>query len=178
MKAYVGKFILFVSTCLCVSFMSSAMCLAVQYIYYDGGLNDPTVGVVNQVARQGVFEYAVETWNNTDTPVSIIEVTGTGYSYCVDGEYNDTWYGLYTVLTRVFGSWGRARKFKIQLNKSEMIGATATFWKSVLVHEFGHAFCLGDNPSYGDQSIMNYSRNRNYLKWPTGDDIAGVNNAY
>ena len=48
----------------------------------------------------------------------------------------------------------------------------------MLVHEFGHAFCLDDDPSYGNASIMNYNRNRDYLTWPTTNDEAGVNYAY
>ena len=85
---------------------------------------------------------------------------------------------MYTPRSRQYVLWGRAGKFKIELNRNTLVSESDTFRSSVLVHELGHAFCLGDNPSSGNSSSMNYDRNRNYLTWPTSDDIAGVNAAY
>lgn len=103
---------------------------------------------------------------------------GSGHSYVISGQWDDTWYGMYTPQDRQYILWGRAGKFKIELNRNTLVGESDTFVSSVLVHEFGHAFCLENNPSTGNLSIMNYDRDRNYLTWPTSDDIAGVNNAY
>ena len=85
---------------------------------------------------------------------------------------------MYTPQSRQYVFGGRAGKFKIELNRNNLVSKSDTFRSSVLVHELGHAFCLDDNPSSGNSSIMNYDRNRNYLTWPTSDDIAGVNAAY
>lgn len=87
-------------------------------------------------------------------------------------------YGLYTPQSRQYVLWGRAGKFKIELNRNTLVSESDTVRSSVLVHELGHAFCLDDNPSSRNSSIMNYDRDRDYLTWPTSDDIAGVNAAY
>jgi len=50
---------------------------------------------------------------------------------------------------------GRAKKFKITLNSKTL---TTSMAQSTIVHKFGHALCLHDNPSSGNSSIMNYNR--------------------
>lgn len=96
--------------------------------------------------------------------------------HCVN--VNSFTYGLYTPRSRQYVLWGRAGKFKIELNRNTLVSESDTVRSSVLVHELGHAFCLDDNPSSRNSSIMNYDRDRDYLTWPTSDDIAGVNAAY
>lgn len=102
--------------------------------------------------------------------------TGIAIVFLVNGMI--PWYGMYTPRDLEFIVFGRAGNFKIELNRTMLVDESTTFWKSVLTHELGHAVCLGDNPSSGNQSIMNYDRDRNYLTWPTSDDVAGVNDAY
>lgn len=178
MRKACRKIVAMVITCILFTSLFTSTAYAAQYIYYDGGLSSATVDVENRLSYYGVFSYCIGKWNSMCTPVSITQVPGSGHSYCIDGQYDDTWYGLYTPQNRQFVFWGRAGKFKIELNRSTLVNESDTCRKSVLVHEFGHAFCLADNPSSGNSSIMNYDRNRNYLTWPTNNDIAGVNNAY
>ena len=156
-------------------FFYSCIC---RIIYYDGGLKSATVDVENRLSNFSVYKNSVSAWNSTNTPVNIKTVPGSGHSYVIDGVYNDTWYGLYTPKNRQWIISGRAGKFTIELNRKELVSESDNFWQSVLVHELGHAFCLDDNPSSGNSSIMNYDRNRNTLIKPTSNDIAGVNSAY
>jgi hypothetical protein len=58
-----------------------------------------------------------------------------------------------------------------------------TLLHSVSVHFFQNQIRVGRRHFLrhirsGNSLIMNYDRNRNYLTWPTSNDIAGVNNAY
>ena len=164
--------------CLVFCFSFSTAVYAASYIYYDGGLKSATVDVENRLSNSSVYKNSVSAWNSTNTPVNIKTVPGSGHSYVIDGVYNDTWYGLYTPKNRQWIISGRAGKFTIDLNRKELVSESDNFWQSVLVHELGHAFCLDDNPSSGNSSIMNYDRNRNTLIKPTSNDIAGVNSAY
>ncbi len=148
----------------------------IAYIHKSFGLIYPSVEVENR-SNYTIFDDSVTIWNNTSTPVNITSVTESE-NYVMSGEFADTWNGMYTARDRKYLFSGRAGKFKIELNERVLFDKSDTYRTSVLVHEFGHAFCLGDNPSEGDDSIMNYSRNRNFLTWPTNSDIAGVNYAY
>ncbi|MGX8797863.1 hypothetical protein ACR6HW_17670 [Fusibacter sp. JL298sf-3] len=162
--------------CLLTTLFTS-LAYTAQYIYYGGGLLNPSVEVEDRLSYD-IYDQCVNTWNSTSTPVNITTVPGSGHSYIISGQWDDVWYGMYTPKDRQYVFTGRAGKFKIELNRSTLVNKSDTFRSSVLVHELGHAFCLDDNPSSGDASIMNYTRNRDYLTWPTSDDIAGVNNAY
>lgn len=164
--------------CLMLSLSFSMVAYAASYIYYAGGLKNASVEVENRLSYSTVYKNSVNVWNNTSTPVNITTVPGSGHSYVIDGVYDDTWYGLYTPKDRQYLVSGRAGKFTIELNRSQLVSESDNFRQSVLVHELGHAFCLDDNPSSGNSSIMNYDRNRNTLIKPTSNDIAGVNNAY
>ena len=176
-QGIIKKILLMITLCLVMTMVFSTTVFAAQYIYYGGGLKNPTVEVENRLSYR-IYDDCVNVWNNTNTPVNIVTVPGSGHSYVISGQWEDTWYGMYTPKSRQYVFWGRAGKFKIELNRNQLVSESDTFRKSVLVHELGHAFCLDDNPSSGNQSIMNYDRNRNYLTWPTSDDIAGVNSAY
>ncbi len=159
-------------------FCFSVVVNAAAYIYYEYGLKSATVEVENRLGYNSIYTKSVSAWNSTSTPVNIKTVPGSGHSYVISGVYNDTWYGMYTPKDLQYLVTGRAGKFTIELNRKQLVSESENFWQSVLVHEFGHAFCLGDNPSSGNSSIMNYDRNRNTLIKPTGNDVTGVNNAY
>lgn len=175
----IKKVISLMIMCSVLTLCFSNVVFAAQYIYYGGGLKNPEVEVVDRLGGN-TFGYSVSRWNSTSTPVKITEIAGLilENNYVTSGQWDDTWYGMYTPTKQQYIFWGRAVKFKIELNRTNLVGESDTFWRSVLVHELGHAFCLDDNPSSGNSSIMNYDRNRNYLTWPTSNDIAGVNNAY
>lgn len=165
------------ATILCVLFTNilSTVALAAEFIYYGGGLKEPVIQIEERMSNN-ILGDCIDEWNATDTPIAFTE--GKADSYCISGQWDDTWYGLYTPKDLEFIFFGRAGNFKIEMNRTQLVGKSETFWKSVLTHELGHAVCLGDNPSSGDLSIMNHDRNRNYLTWPTSDDVAGVNDAY
>lgn len=150
------------------------------YIYWGGGNVSAVYEIEDRLTTHYIFENSQSAWNCTSTPVWITSVPGSGHSWAIDGQYGDEWYGCYTIITRKYIFWGRATKFKIELNRTLLVGESDNFWQSVLVHEFGHSLCLGDNPnpSVPNSSIMNYARNRNTLLTPQTDDISGVNYAY
>ena len=175
---YIKKTATIILLCIVLTSMFATVVFAAEYIIYGGGLINPEVEVENRILTYDIFYDCIDEWNSTDTPVEITQVPGSGHSYIISGQWDDTWYGLYTPQSRQYVLWGRAGKFKIELNRNTLVDKSDTFRCSVLVHELGHAFCLDDNPSSGNSSIMNYDRNRNYLTWPTSDDIAGVNAAY
>lgn len=177
MKHKLSKNIVPVLLCIVLTSTFTTVAFAAEYLYYNGGLLNPAVEVEDRLDYQ-IFHSCIDEWNSTDTPVEITQVPGSGHSYIISGQWDDTWYGMYTPQSRQYVFGGRAGKFKIELNRNNLVSKSDTFRSSVLVHELGHAFCLDDNPSSGNSSIMNYDRNRNYLTWPTSDDIAGVNAAY
>ena len=150
------------------------------YIYWDAGYVTANFEIENRLTNATFGWHARDVWNATPTPVWITNVPGSGHSWETDIQSAGSWYGMYTAIFRQYVFWGRATKFKIELNRTTLVGASNNFWKSVLVHEFGHALCLFDNPlpDYPNSSIMNYGRDRNTLITPQTDDINGVNYAY
>lgn len=150
------------------------------YLYWDAGFVTANFEIENRLANATLGWNARSVWNATPTPVWITEVPGSGHSWETDWLYDGNWYGMYTVVTRKYIFWGRATKFKIELNRRTLLGQSNNFWQSVLVHELGHAFCLNDNPlpNSPNSSIMNYSRDRSILITPQSDDIDGVNEFY
>lgn len=177
MKCKLSKIIIPVLSCLVLTLIFTTTYLAAMYIYYSGGLLNPEVKVKDSLSYM-IFNECIAEWNKTNTPVRITRAYGSGDSYVTTGRWNDSWYGMYTPRSRQYVLWGRAKKFKIELNRNTLDNKSYNFRRSVLVHEFGHAFCLNDNPSSGNLSIMNYDRNRNYLTWPAAHDVLGVTAAY
>ena len=84
-----------------------------------------------------------------------------------------TWYGIYNPYD--LKSNGRAGRFIIRIN-DQRIPANNNFRQSIIVHEMGHALCLGHTTS--STSIMSYNRNRYSIIKPNADDVKGVNYAY
>ncbi|GLX66626.1 hypothetical protein [Paenibacillus glycanilyticus] len=115
------------------------------------------------------MEAAASAWNGTATLVTVGTLSSSKNSLIVSS-YSDTWYGN--------SSSANPGPFTIKLN-SRTINRDATdfanFVQSVLVHEYGHEFCL-DHTS--QTSIMNDSRNRNTMKVPQPYDVSEVNTVY
>ena len=86
---------------------------------------------------------------------------------------NDTWYGSYY---RGIGY------YDITLNDYRLYqdyGSSGynNAKQSTMVHEWGHALGLGDQPN-GSTMIMGYGRDRTTMITPQQDDIDGVNAIY
>lgn len=114
---------------------------------------------------------AIASWN-VHSKLNIYIPTSSGNTLTV-ASYSDGWYGLYT-----YGP-GQKRTFKVN---SRTISAAATnftnFARSTTAHELGHGFCLDDNPSTSQASLMKHSRNRNTLYTPQSYDWADINAHY
>jgi len=169
-----------ISLILVIVMLVSYRSISLAYINISYGSVSASVDVEERISNHTLFVNSKNAWNYTATPVWITAVPGSGHSWVIDGQYGDEWYGLYTAESLQYIFWGRATKFSIKLNRTLLVSEGDNFWQSVLVHEFGHAFCLDDNPnsSVPNSSIMNYNRSRNTLITPQADDINGVNNAY
>ena len=175
MKLFFKRLVSTAILCVLFTCLLSTVAFAAAFIYYGGGLKEPVKTIEERMANN-ILGDCIDEWNATDTPINFTE--GKSDSYCISGQWDDTWWGLYTPRDFEFVFFGRAGNFKIELNRTWLVEQSETCWKSVLTHELGHAVCLGDNPSYGNQSIMNHTRDREILTWPTSDDVAGVNDAY
>ena len=169
-----------ISIILVITIFVSYCTLSSAYIYWEYGFVTSRYDIENRLSRADVGFSARAAWNVTPTPVWITEVPGFGHNWEIDGQYAGGWYGQYTAVTQQYIFWGRATKFKIELNRTTLLGQSDNFWQSVLVHEMGHSLCLWDDPlPYSpDSSIMNYGRNRETVNIPQSDDINGVNYAY
>ena len=78
--------------------MFTTVAFAAQYIYYGGGLQNPAVEVENRLSY-GIFHDCVDKWNSTYTPVEITQVPGSGNSYIISGQWDDTWHGISGMLS-------------------------------------------------------------------------------
>lgn len=119
---------------------------------------------------------AVAAWNcsSDDIFIQIVEESPNKiyYQYCE----NENWYGFYEPQ---YTNFLHIDSFTITLNDWSMQYLTENMKVSTLVHELGHALSLADNPIFttSDESIMNYSRNRNNYM-PRQYDIKKVENFY
>ena len=126
-----------------------------------------------------ILNNGMNAWNYSPAHVSVAVS-----SYSLDeiqaASYADSWYGL--TWPYVYPSTGILSHFIIQINSRTIFadaGNFNNFAKGIVAHEFGHCFWLDDNPTLvGDESIMNYSRNRNVICSPQPFDIANVNAIY
>lgn len=162
-------------------FLFSISSYAVQYIIMDDGYYQGYVEIKSRTSYNLAFENGVYAWNSTPTKVWI-KIVADSDNYIIDNVYNTTWGGQYNVLSREYIFWGRATKFNIKLNRKYLVNENDTVRKSFVVHEFGHVFCLADNPCntdpYKDKSIMNYGRDRTKINVPQSYDINGVNSVF
>ncbi len=111
------------------------------------------------------------TWNN-HSRLSIYTSTSTTNSLTV-GSYSEKWFGYYTY----YSSGKRTIKLNSRRINEEAVNWT-NFTRSVTAHEFGHSFCLADDPNTSSSSLMKGSRNRNTLYTPTSYDWADINNHF
>lgn len=169
-----------VSVLLCIF----AFCLSVPVYAYISYPNGHTSAYLQMTSDELGDEYstaysnAKSAWNSTDTDVNIVEDTSPNHVHEIYSEpIDDTFLGEYSWYWLEYVFWGRATTFGIRLNDSQLLNESDSYKQSVIVHEFGHALCLGDNPPESP-SIMRYDRDRETCITPQQDDIDGVNNAY
>lgn len=121
------------------------------------------------------YQRAKSAWYNTSSPAQIIDESTDHQHQIYNRQIADTWNGQYTATWK--NSNGTARSFTIVLNDTILKNASYNCIQSVIVHEFGHAFGLDDNPPESP-SIMRYDRNRETMITPQQDDVNGVNDFY
>lgn len=156
----------------CILLINSVSVLA--YVTIDFGYISKEIPIENRTTSYHYpFLNSISAWNNCGAGVNIYTVPGSGNNWITDEKIADTWYGMYEAKIRQYIFWGRATKFKITLNRTTLVSQTDNFVQSVIVHELGHALCLGDNPPESP-SIMRYDRDRETCITPQQDDIDGV----
>jgi hypothetical protein len=123
---------------------------------------------------QGPMDRSLNNWNATASPADIQKVSGAS-NYVTAASYADSWYGYYNKYCSI-GCY-----YTVRLN-ARTISATATnfanYVTSVMVHEFGHALSMADNPNTTRTSIMKESRPRNSMITPQAYDVEEVNRYY
>lgn len=123
---------------------------------------------------QSPMDRSLNNWNATASPADIQKVSGASNTVTA-ASYPDSWFGHYRK------SCGVGCSYAIRLN-SRRISAEATnfanFVTSVMVHEFGHALSMADNPNTTRASIMKESRSRNSMITPQSYDVEEVNRYY
>ena len=170
-KSTIAFFIVF-----CILLISSVPVFA--YVTIGSGYVSKTIPIEHRTLTYHTpFINSISAWNSCGAGVNIYTVPGSGNNWIIDEQIADTWYGMYQAKRLKYIFWGRATKFKITLNRTTLVSKTNNFRQSVIVHELGHALCLGDNPPESP-SIMRYDRNRETCITPQQDDINGVNANY
>lgn len=114
-KKVVSSIIALVIAC-CSSFMA----FAATYIYYSNGYISSTIPIENRVSYSE-FDTAISAWNGTSTPAYIYTVPGSGNNWMIDNLYATTWQALYTPVNLQYIVFGRATKFKIELNRKYLV---------------------------------------------------------
>jgi hypothetical protein len=146
--------------------------------YYSSGMPTPVLRIAPysyNSSWQGPMDQALSNWTATPTPAWIYKLAGEP-SQVIAAQYPDTWYGYYNLLGVFPGNY-----LRIRLNARTISRDASNFGNfvtSVLVHEFGHALRLSDNPGISGTSIMKESRNRNSMTTPQQHDIDDVNAYY
>ena len=136
------------------------------------GSQSPNINVPNNNYNdnwKAPMNAAAVAWNGTPTKVTVGFSSSSKNKLLADS-YSDTWYGLSTS--------ANPGPFTIKLNSRTINRDASNFYnfvKSVLVHEYGHIFCLDHTTKV---SIMNDSRNRNTMTTPQQFDINEVNSVY
>lgn len=136
---------------------------------YTNNYNDTWINVLNN---------GRSSWNNSSAKVTLTTDNASNNRIYVQS-YNDEWYGVTTALSKESGKY--LTLFDIKIN-AKTISRDASnfnnFARSTIAHEIGHVFWLDDNPSSGNKSLMNHSRNRETIYVPQSSDIANVNAKY
>ena len=148
--------------------------VSLSYTNQNYGWSSPSIPIVISTSSsyKDLVKKSMTTWNNSISEVNIYEkkkATNTVYS----GTYADTWLGAYSYYLKK----GKTYKFNIYLNDRLLSSKSNNYKQSTIVHEFGHALSLADNPPE-KQSIMRYDRNRDVMTTPQQDDINGVKKYY
>ena len=147
---------------------------SLAYTNQQYGWSSPSIPIVISTSSsyKDLVKKSMTAWNNSISEVNIYEkkkATNTVLS----GSYTDTWVGAYSYYLRS----GKTYKFNIYLNDRLLSSKSNNYKQSTIVHEFGHALSLADNPPE-KQSIMRYDRNRDVMTTPQQDDINGVKKYY
>lgn len=116
MKHKLFKIMFPILLCMVLTSIFTTVVFAAQYIYYDGGLRNPTVEVEDRLSYK-IFRDCIDKWNRTNTPVEITQVPGSGHSYVISGQWDDTWYecfilGKHTARNGVAGISPPRREFQ------------------------------------------------------------------
>ena len=148
--------------------------VSLSYTNQNYGWSSPSIPIVINTSSsyKDLVKKSMTAWNNSIKEVNIYEkkkATNTVLS----GSYTDTWVGAYSYHLRS----GKTYKFNIYLNDRLLSSKSNNYKQSTIVHEFGHALSLADNPPE-KQSIMRYDRNRDVMTTPQQDDINGVKKYY
>ena len=125
------------------------------------------------LSYQTQVDNAMYAWNATPTKAYVWYDAGCLSDVSTRSLPNDTWYGSYY---RGIGY------YDITLNDYRLYqdyGSSGydNAKQSTMVHEWGHALGLGDQPN-GSTMIMGYGRDRTTMITPQQDDIDGVNAIY
>lgn len=148
--------------------------VSLSYTNQNYGWSSPSIPIAIKTSDsyKDLVKKSMTAWNNSIKEVNIYEkkkAINTVYS----GTYADTWSGYYSYYLKK----GKTYKFNIYLNDRLLSKKSNNYKQSTIVHEFGHALSLGDNPPE-KQSIMRYDRNRDVMTTPQKDDINGVKKYY
>lgn len=166
-----------------VSFSSTTLVLAAtHYILLGHGYHQSSIPVDYEGVGSSYMSYwniARNAWNNSGAGVSIIPDSNSTNTISTKSFPNQTYYGKYNWSPLFVKPSGRVSSFTIIINTAQ---CPPGYMCSTMVHEFGHAFNLDDNPcnqvGYYNSSIMNYGRSRDTLRSPTVWDIEGVQASY
>lgn len=123
---------------------------------------------------QSPMDRSLNNWNATASPADIQKVSGAGNTVTA-ASYADSWFGYYNKYCSV------SCYYTVRLNSRRISGEAtnfANFVTSVMVHEFGHALSMADNPNTTRASIMKESRPRNSMITPQSYDVEEVNRYY
>lgn len=173
MKSIVG-----VILSICVFFSMNFSTLADGAKYWEYGVRYKNIAVKSYSSSYNdtwvsILNNARSAWNSSSAGTTITTSSTSGNKILAT-RYDDTWYGLFSVES---SSQVYITKFTIQVNARTISNAAtnfSNFAKSTVVHEFGHAYFLDDNPPTTQSTIMSHSRNRNSLTTPQSYDVNNV----
>lgn len=147
----------------------------------NGGLGNRTVTIqlTSSTALGSAWKPLIETardgWNSSKAGTNI-SLTSSSSPYCLYVDYypwnelgrTEKWpQGNYTATSAI-----------IRINRSHIDELSDNAKTSVIAHEMGHLFWLGDNPYTTEQSLMSYSRDKETVIRPQFIDVYHVVNKY